>query len=68
MLKHWQDLEQGKAIAEAGEDVLGDQQDDDVQDAHTGAADGLDEAESIHSWGMLNHALDAAYLWLCSCG
>ena len=52
VLKHWQDLELGKAANPASEDDANDQQDDDVQDAHTGAADGLLEAESIHSWGM----------------
>ena len=55
MLKQWQDLELGKAAASAGENGLDDQQDDDVQDAHTGAADGLHEAESIHSWGVDIH-------------
>ena len=52
VLKHWQDLEMGKAASSAEANGLNDQQDDDIHDAHTGAADGLHEAESIHSWGM----------------
>ena len=64
MLKHWQDLELGKAVREAGEDGLGDQQDDDPQDAHTGVTDGMDEAESIHSWGNTIRTYTATHVAL----
>lgn len=66
MLKHWQDLELGEAAGSPEENGLNDQQDDDVQDAHTGAADGLHEAESIHSWGMATHS--DCYIHVASLG
>lgn len=55
VLKHWRALELAKSAVEEGQAEVDVQEDDDLHDAHTGAGDGLDEAESIHSWGYALH-------------
>ena len=57
VLKHWHALELDKSAANEEKAEIDDREDDDFQDAHTGVWDGLDEAESIHSWG------DALYMF-----
>lgn len=64
VLKHWRALELAESAVEDWEAEMTDQEDDDLQDAHTNAGDGLDEAESVHSWG---HALHLSSLLHASC-
>ena len=70
VLKHWHALELDKSDAEEEEAEIDDQEDDDFQDAHTGVGDGLDEAESIHSWGDDLSVFTATHMacWLLGIG
>ena len=61
VLKHWRALELAKSAVEEAE--VHAQEDDDLQDAHTGAGDGLDEAESIHSWGYALYMSSLLHAW-----
>lgn len=67
VLKHWHALELGKSADKEEEPEIDDQEDDDLQDAHTGVGDGLDEAESIHSWGNVLCTLSQLRSWLLGC-
>jgi len=50
VLQHWHDLDAGKAAAEQSPHQL-DDVDDDPHDAHSQLGTGMDEAETVHSWG-----------------
>ena len=50
VLQHWQHLDAGKAAAEQRTDLL-DDLDDDPRDAHSHLGTGMEETETVHSWG-----------------
>jgi len=54
VLQHWHDLDAGKAAPEQSLDQLdnlNDDLDDDPRDAHSHLGTGMEEAETVHSWG-----------------
>ena len=50
VLQHWQHLDAGKAAAEQSTDLL-DDLDDDPRDAHSHLETGMEQTETVHSWG-----------------